>query len=359
MASRFTIAKDRLLDDLEDVILSVWQAQVKHRRRALWNVRNPFRSGSHEGQTVIWLTGERRGAFKDFVSGDKGDAIDMLAYGLTGDVNADSRMQAVEWIEDRYGIRTMSAEQKQKAEAEAKTRRKIVEAKDARRRESNLTRARKMFFGCKAGIRDTLAEVYLNGRDIDLARVGPLVDNTFRFSAAFEHWLEEDKPRFPAMVSAMVSEKGKIGACHVTYLAADGLTKAPVGKAKMMWPESAGLMIRVTQGETGMTLEAAAEAKRASILGVTEGIEDALSAAMLDPALRMWSAGSLSGLLYLPDSPAISAYLVFKDNDWGKPQAQRLFDRALQRIRGFGKPVEVVQMPAGLGKDVNDALRSI
>lgn len=355
MTSRFAIAKSRALDDLDGIVVDLVGGSTKYRRGGQWNVRNPFRPGSKESQMVIWLRGARRGGWCDFVSGEKGDVIDLVALGLEGAVNAETRMRAVEWLEDRYGLKDLSPETRKRIDAEAKTRKVVMEAKEVKRRETNLTRARKMFFAAQGGITGTLAETYLASRGIALGAVEHLVENTFRFSPAFEYWLDAARPRLPAMLAAMVSEKGKIGACHITYLAADGRAKADVEKAKLMWPETAGMMIRVTQGRAGLPLEAAPE--RSGLLGVTEGIEDALSAAVADPDLRMWAAGSLSGLLYVPDHPAVSGYLIFQDNDWGKPQAKRLFNRAVGRIRGFGKPVEVIAMSAEWGKDVNDALR--
>ncbi len=105
-------------------------------------------------------------------------------------------------------------------------------------------------------------------------------------------------------------------------------------------------------------MEKAAEAGEAGPAGVSEGIEDALSAAVADPDLRMAAAGSLPNLLTVPDHAAASAYLVFRDNDWNKPQAVALFERALAHFKAFGKPVRAVAMPPSWGKDVNDAFRS-
>jgi hypothetical protein len=142
----------------------------------------------------------------------------------------------------------------------------------------------------------------------------------------------------------------------MTFLSADGRSKAPVEKAKLMWPEVAGFVVRVTNGPSGMTAEDAAAAGISGLVSITEGIEDSFSIAIATPELRCWAAGSLSGLLYVPDHPSVSGWIIFKDNDWGKPQAAALFNRAVARFRSFGKPVEVVAMPADWGKDVNDAL---
>lgn len=367
--TRFSIAKDKAVLEIEDIITALYQGKRKNMRRNLWNVVSRFRPGAHEGQMVIYLTGARRGAFIDFPAGTKGDAIDTVAYGLVGEVSHQTRMDAVEWIEDRYGLKSMSPDKKRQLDAEARARRAVVEAQETKQRETALTRARKTFFSCSAGIRGTLAETYLASRGIDLGQVSHLIENTFRFSPSFENWMTApvddrgDKSGkglfFPAMVSAMVNDQGKLCAYHCTYLARDGSDKAPIEKKyqKLMYPETAGTCIRVTQGSSGLSLEVAAETKQPSLLGVTEGIEDALSAAIADRDLRMWAAGSLGGLAYVPDSPAISGYLIFQDNDWNNPQAARQFKRHVQRIRGFGKPVEVISMPAEWGKDVNDAIR--
>jgi hypothetical protein len=67
-------------------------------------VTNKWRAGASIDQMTVWRDGGRRGAWKDFVSGEKGDAIDLVAYGLTGIVTADSRMTALDWLEDRFGL---------------------------------------------------------------------------------------------------------------------------------------------------------------------------------------------------------------------------------------------------------------
>jgi hypothetical protein len=99
--------------------------------------------------------------------------------------------------------------------------------------------------------------------------------------------------------------------------------------AKLMFPETAGLFVPVTYGPSGKKHYEAAEGS--DFVGETEGIEDALSAALeqrrADPHAR--DAGSLSGYLGSAGSArAARGYLLFRDNDWGKPQAAAQFDRA-------------------------------
>ncbi|MGI8390228.1 DUF7146 domain-containing protein [Brucella anthropi] len=355
--SRFSVAKDRVLEDLDNIIEELLQANRKHKRRSLWNVRNRFRAKSQPDQMVVWLQGNRRGAWKDFVSGEKGDAIDLVAFGLKGVVDDQSRMDALEWIEDRYGLKSMSDERREQLKAEASARRKAAEANELKRREASIERARKFFFSCSEQILDTPVEAYFKSRNIDISKV-PNLGRSLRFRPDCEYWMEESRPKIPALVSAMVDVGGRIGACHYTFLRPDGSGKADIEKAKLMFPETSGLVIRLTNGPSGLSAEDAVKEGVKGICGLVEGVEDGASVGISEPELRMWSAGSLSGLLTVPDHPAVSSWIIFKDNDWGKPQAQALFDRAVARIKSFRKPVEVISMPAEWGKDVNDAIRS-
>ncbi|TRL39842.1 DUF7146 domain-containing protein [Rhizobium straminoryzae] len=355
--SRFSVAKDRVVSDLESIVEELLHASRRHLKGGTWGVRNPYRAKSRESQMVVWVRGDRRGGWKDFVSGEKGDAIDLVAFALTGIVSDDSRMTALAWIEDRYGLKQMDPKMREKAAAEAKSRRAAAQARDDRRREKARDRSRKFFYSCQEQLQGTPVEAYLASRGVSLDLV-PALGRSIRFHPACEYWREEARPTFPAMISAMVDHQGKPGANHYTFLAADGRGKAPVEKAKMMFPETSGLVIRLTNGPSGLSPEQAVSAGIRGPAGVTEGIEDGLTGAIAEPALRFWAAGSLSGLLTVPDHAAISSWIVFKDNDWGKPQATALFNRAIARLKSFGKPVEVIAVPAAWGKDLNDAINS-
>lgn len=360
--SRFSVAKGYAVDHIETLVMELLGGQQKFRRKSLWNVRNQYRAGAKEDQMVVWLTGPRRGAWKDFAGTDQGDAIDLVAFGLKGAVTAETRMDAVEWLEDRFNIRQMTPERKKQYDAERQIRISAAEAEEKKRREKSIARARKFFFSCRP-IENSLADRYLATRAVQLEHVAEL-GRSLRFHPECEYWMRDDRPHFPAMVSAMVDVTGRIGACHYTFLKRDGSDKVGEAegiekkKAKLMFPETSGLVVRLTNGESGLSAEEAAENGVISICALTEGIEDGLSVALTNPELRVWAAGSLPGLRSVPDHASVCAWVVFKDNDWGKPQAQEQFDLAIARLKSFRKPVEVISMPAEWGKDVNDAIRS-
>lgn len=263
MTSRFALAKEKLVGDIVTVVADLFgsNAKPKHRRRSGWNVANPNRAGAKTAQMIVWLTGARRGGWTDFVSGDKGDAIDLVAYVLEGIVHADSRMRAVEWAEDRYGLKKLDPATRAKMAEAASQRRIRLEAEEAAHRQGNRERSRKMFYAADAKILGTAVDVYLASRGCSLADV-PQLTPAFRFRADCEYWLGTPRdgegrkigmvPRFPAMVSAMVSADGTLNACHLTFLEPDGSAKLQTlrrglvdgdGRAlssKLMWPEVTG-----------------------------------------------------------------------------------------------------------------------
>jgi len=138
MASRFSTAKGFLQDDVLSVIGDLFGAgaQPKNRHGKLWNVVNPWRSGARARQMVVWLDGNRVGAWRDFVSGETGDVIDLVAFCRDGRVDHESRMKALEWIEDRYNIRSMDPKEKTRAAKRQQERRKKLEVEAVADRKS-------------------------------------------------------------------------------------------------------------------------------------------------------------------------------------------------------------------------------
>ncbi len=378
---RFAIAKERIVDAIDDIVPELFGSGKRQAVRlgGRWAVANKWRAGAKVDQMSVWRTGARRGAWKDYAGGEAGDAIDLVAYAISGEISQDSRMRAVEWAEERFGIRQMDPAAKRELEQKAVKRRAELEQEAADQAKKWQDRARKFHFSCVADIRGTPVEFYLrDGRGIDLDLV-PHLAPSIRFHPECEYWMGQQRdsegnkigkaPRFPAMVTMMITPTGQLGANHYTFLEPGQARKLDTGSrgfvdqdgrplsAKLMYPPSSGMFIPVTMGPHGIRASEAAARGLTDWWGFTEGIEDALSAAIGDPRLRMYAAGSLSHLMGIPDHLAARGYLIFKDNDWNNPQAVASLEAAVSRARGFGKPVEALAMPAAWGKDVNDALR--
>ncbi len=372
--SRFARAKDLVITHLGDIVPELFGAGAKQTKRnardGSFQVANPWRHGSDLSQMKVWSTG----AWKDFAGNQQGDAMDLVAYGLVGVITHDTRMKALDWVENRYGLREMAPEARKALEDQARARRQKMEAEAAAETAGARRRTQKAFYAAQETIIGTEAEIYLRGRGIDAGLI-PNRCPSFRFRPDCEYWPGRAggvTPKFPGMMSAMLDANGRLGAVHYTFLEPDGSTKLKtldrgwfdeksdgrrVGlSAKLMFPDTHGLVIRVTRGPSNLTCEEAAGAGKADWLLVTEGIEDAMTFALADDSLRVHAAGSLSGFLGVPDLPCAKGYLIARDNDWDKPQAVEQFDRALAHFRSFGKPVEEIAMPREWGKDANDVL---
>lgn len=323
-------------------------------RGNVWQGKNPRRADRHGGSFTVWVKGASPGAWRDFASGDKGDVLDLVAY-----LRGVDRKEALAWAMDRYGLRDLSPEARAAQEEKAFAARARAERQAREQQLKRRKRAHLMFAKADPFVSETVAR-YLASRG--LALPATLETRWCRSFARFEWWMGrnaetgEAGPDFPAMVWGFVDAQGRQQACHITYLAPDGSGKAPVEKPKLIWPEHLGLVIRVAMGETRLDPEAAVKAKKAAPVVITEGLEDALTIANAAPELRVWCAGSLAGYGAIADHPCVSSWIVARDNDWGKPQAAALFERAITRLQSFGKPVRVIA--SGMGKDFNDQWRA-
>ena len=323
-------------------------------RGNVWQPRNPRRADRHGGSFTVWVKGAAPGSWKDYATGEAGDVLDLVAY-----LKACDRKAALAWAMDRYRLKAMSAEERERQEELARQARARAEKAERDQRLKRRKRAHLMFAKADPFVSGTVAR-YLASRGLALP---PTLETRWcRSFERFEWWMGRDRetgelgPEFPAMIWGFVDAQGKQQACHITYLAHDGSGKAPVDKPKLIWPEHLGLVIRVARGDTLLDPEDAAKAGKAGPVVITEGLEDALTIANAAPELRVWCAGSLAGYGAVPDHPCVSSWVVARDNDWGKPQAAALFERAVARLKGFKKPVRVIA--SELGKDFNDQWRA-
>jgi putative DNA primase/helicase len=155
-----------------------------------------------------------------------------------------------------------------------------------------------------------------------------------------EYWHEGRRiGRYPALVADVVDIAGELVTCHVTYLQS--------GK-KLAGYEPRKLLSAMTGREgCAVRLMPAGE-----ILGVGEGLETALSGAILD-GIPVWAATNTSLLTKFTPPPGITMLRVYGDRDEpGITAARKLRDRLQDRLR-----VEICLPPAPL-KDWNDVLKA-
>lgn len=185
-------------------------------------------------------------------------------------------------------------------------------------------------------IRGTLAETYLRSRGI----VGDLSHADIRFhpSVSTSAYSQDKGEKHPAMIAAIRLPTGEQIGAHVTYLSADGKSKAAVDPPRKVYGAQSGGVIFLGRVSAKM------------VLG--EGIESSLSASEVcgRPAIASVCSGNMKSA---PIIDGVDDWLVAYDRDanhTGLKAAQAFARRALdaaKAVRAMGPPRDV--------KDWNDA----
>jgi putative DNA primase/helicase len=175
----------------------------------------------------------------------------------------------------------------------------------------------------------TIVETYLASRQIIISPPRAL-----RFHNALKHTGGE---RWPAMVALVTRGVDALPlGIHRTFLARDGLGKAPVEPAKMMLGPCRGGAVRLAPID--------------SVLLIGEGIETCLTA-MQATGFPSWAALSTSGLRALELPVEARDLIVLADGD---DAGEAAAIAAARRWRDEGRRVRIARPPRGL--DFNDLL---
>ena len=322
-------------------------------RGGLVTPRNPTRDDRRPGSFVIWTSGDVGGGWTDYATGEKGDVIDLIAYLL----RLRGRMDAYHWALDFLGVaggeRWRSADRRQvdvERQARERAAREAKAAAEAREKAGRLF----AHWSRLAPIAGSVAERYLvEARGIPLSALGR-PPKALRFDPCAQHVDGEtgEVTAWPCLVAAMTRDSIFAGV-HRTWLARDGLGKAPVTAPKKMAGAIKGAAIRLSFGASNLRPSAAVKAARITPLAIGEGIETCLTVACARPDLRVWAAGSLSGMAAIAWPACASAVVLLADNDAGEG-ARAAFDRAEAAWRAVakGRPVHVARSREG--SDFND-----
>lgn len=307
-----------------------------------------WRCGSLAGERgqslAVHLGGARSGVWADFSSGERGDALDLVAAVLY----AGDRREAMRWAARWLGLDDNPAAPT--VRRPPSTARPTETDADAQARWGA---ARKLWLAgmpVKAG---SPVAAYLAGRGVDLAELGR-APGALRFHP--DLWNGESRRAWPAMVAAICAPDGAMAAVHRTWLAplpSGGWGKAPLQDAKMTLGSYAGGCIRLWRGASGKPL-AASPAGETVVLA--EGIETALSVAVACPERRVLCAVSLANMARVQLPAAIGTVILAADNDSGNPAARRALDTACQWFLSQGRTVRLA-MPETEGRDWNDVLQ--
>lgn len=361
----YTIAEIRdMLNAQADAVAQTYAPPVSgsYTDKGLYFTLNPMRHDRSVGSFYVAISGPKVGRWSDHATGEFGDLIDLIQNSLN--------LSAADAIREARRFLGLSHDT---PEAQAARRRQIDNAKrkqaeaDAAQREKAVKTARmaaRIFLEAQERIKGTPVDYYLQGRGLDLARLGRQPRSIRFHERCFYRHIDTEtgeviEAHYPAMVAMINNLAGETVAVHRTYLAFDGARwgKAPVPEAKKVLGRFGGCCIRVWTG-TGPRGGKGASLSRCppgSHVYIAEGIEDALSAAMVAPDLRVLAAISLSnfGAVRLPAN--VSEVTIIADADEGDEQKAAL-DRAVQAHAKAGRRVRVWINRHG-GKDLNDALR--
>jgi putative DNA primase/helicase len=176
---------------------------------------------------------------------------------------------------------------------------------------------------------------------LESRRLWPLPERcSLRAHATVEYWDRDSNRRigrYPALVADVLDIAGELVTCHVTWLS--GGKKLSGYKPRKILTDLVG---RIGCAARLMPV--------AHVLGIAEGIETALSAALID-GIPVWAALNTSLLARFEPPATVRTLRVYADRDEaGLMAALKLLERLQGRIR-----VEIRTPPAP-AKDWNDTL---
>ncbi len=332
--------------------------------RGLYFTLNPGRADRSVGSFVVRLTGPKAGTWNDYATGQYGDLLDLIRLNL-GCSLVDALREARAFLGLNVADPAL-VRQREKSAAEAKARRLEAERQHAETRRRAADQAFALWLGAREGLRGTPVERYLaDARGIDLGQLGRQ-PRALRYmpECYFRHTDPKTgeiiEARLPAMVALVSNRQGRGVALHRTYLQLKGgsWSKADLPASKKVLGDYAGHAIHIWrgQGPRGGKPASLWQAPGPLRVFIAEGIEDALSAAMLLPEARILAAISLSNMGGVTLPPTVDHVTLIADQDENE-QARAQLDRAVVLHQTAGRRVSVWRNTRG-GKDLNDALRA-
>ncbi|MDR6266554.1 toprim domain-containing protein [Roseobacter sp. N2S] len=348
--------------------------------------RCPWRDDKHANSFYVNIAGSYLGWFYDHSTGDKGDMLKLIERALRTDFKgalseARAMLGMVNETPAQRQIRMRQADKAKRDQEQAMRN-------GAERAQQRARVAQSVYLNSKVDWQDTPAEYYLAARGITLDRLGRL-PHAIRFHPD-QKINQIDKTTgevfdgsYPAMVTAVYGPSADDGTrpkfftVQIHYLQAqpeaswwahhhpDKIVhpdpakrwwKAEILKPKTYFfgaPKKGGF-VRLWTGVGPRGGKGAPLSRADGTVWITEGIEDGLSAAVLDPTKRVLAALDLANIKNMILPAAIKTVVLVADRD-EKPEQIKVLDDAAETFRAQGREVSVWRNNYG-GKDLNDAL---
>lgn len=327
----------------------------------------------HSDRTPSFVVYDDTQHFHCFGCQAHGDALNLIALFLGLDLKRDFRRV----IEEAAAIAGVGREYDAAAAEEARKRvegkRKAQAKRDEDERRAKAERAKTRWL--KARViqpTDIHARYFREARGVDLFRdlkrpPGAIrVFNAFRWNIGADG--AEDWREFPVVCTAM-TRFGAITATHLTFLKPDGsnLEKTIGQKGRIMLGSPNGASMHIQRGKSGLTPKEAFERfGMDDVVALTEGLEDALSVAALQPDWRVWSCYSLDNIGNAEIHECAGELVICGQNDRpqfrdGKPTGpvatlEKVKEKLLRRAGG--RTVKLAMPPEGL-KDWNEVHQNV
>lgn len=338
--------KHRLAKRVDELVPMLYPAAMRDGPH--WRIGSL--SGERGQSLAINRTGRFQGLWTDFASGERGSMLDLVAAQLTGgDIG-----EAIRRARELTNLGTVTPEEARRAERRALQAQAQAAREEAERADRLHASAKHIFYAECQPLPGSPAERYLNGRAIRLAEMGG-APHALRFHPGLLH-PETQRPH-PALLALVMGVNGEVKGLHRTFLqvhADGGVTKlGGVNNAKLSLGPIKGGHIPIWRGASGQPQGKMPEGE--AIL-LTEGIEDALSAAYECPHMRIWAGISLSNMGGVELPRACGGVFWHRHRDG--PEATAAADRQMARLRHLsGLPIEPIWAPGG-HKDFNDARKA-
>ncbi|MGN6124680.1 MAG: DUF7146 domain-containing protein [Sphingomonas oligoaromativorans] len=309
----------------------------------------------------VELTGPRKGMWRDHATAEGGDMLELARMREFGG----DKGKAVAWAKSELGLDGMDPDRVERVRFEIRERDRTAEEDAAREAEAKKRGARALWLS-GVPIEGTAAARYLEGRGIRMEALGGRWPGSLLFHE--EVWNVDARVKLPCMLATMVTPEGVQVATHRTWFGRDPRTRlwvkadgadigVPRGSAKKVLGRCGGAFVPIAKGASGRSMgELASAAGDAEPVYVSEGIEDALSIAMIRPELRVIAAYSLGNIGAIAFPARIDPVVIVADRD-AKPQAVEALERAIARQQARGKRVQLVMPPPGF-KDMNEWLQA-
>jgi hypothetical protein len=372
----FREVKAALLDKLDGLVGELYPDgdYDSKAKRKYWLATNPSRNDTTPGSFWIYMSGPKAGGFCDSASGQKGDVFGLIQLKRGGTV-LDAKLWGQWWC----GLDPNEPQEKRDQrmiEVDQRKRQAIAQAA------AQLERDRRTAHGIwlhgiplalKDGSRNPAAKLafdyYEKTRGLDLDRL-PRLPGATRLLLDQRH--VESGLRFAALGSCVIGADHKFMALHRGFITDRGekidlrtTVDTPTGPkekrlpSRKIWPDFIGGFIPIWDGGTNMSAAKRSAQGMLTPTIATEGTEDGFAAAIGNQDHCVRAACSLGNLHNLPLFPCDDRLIVWRDNDWGKPQSERQLQAACKELaeRGRDTGTEVFLASSYLGKDANDLMK--